>query len=87
MTISKVLFLCTGNSARSQLAEGILRALAGEHFQVFSAGAQPKGRILPEVQEVMLEAGINISDQWSKSSDGVSWQNRLCACHPCMCGR
>jgi len=63
----KVLFLCTGNSARSQMAEGLLRALAGEQFEVFSAGTEPKGRILPEVQEAMRKIGIDISGQWSKS--------------------
>jgi arsenate reductase len=67
MSKPKVLFLCTGNSARSQMAEGLLRALAGEQFEVFSAGTEPKGRILPEVQEVMREVGIDISSQWSKS--------------------
>jgi len=67
MTKPKVLFLCTGNSARSQMAEGLLRALAGEQFEGFSAGTEPKGRILPEVQEVMREVGIDISSQWSKS--------------------
>jgi arsenate reductase len=63
----RVLFLCTGNSARSQLAEGLLRALAGDRFEVFSAGTEPKGRILPEVEEVMREVGIDISNQYSKS--------------------
>ncbi|MDP1715609.1 MAG: arsenate reductase ArsC [Anaerolineales bacterium] len=67
MNKAKVIFLCTGNSARSQMAEGLLRAMAGEQFEIFSAGTQPRGRILPEVQEVMLDAGINISGQWSKS--------------------
>lgn len=67
MSKTKVLFLCTGNSARSQLAEGLLRALAGEQFEVFSAGTEPKGSILPEVQQVMREAGIDISGQRSKS--------------------
>ncbi len=67
MNKPKILFLCTGNSARSQLAEGLLRAMAGEQFEIFSAGTEPKGRILPEVQEVMREAGIDISGQWSKS--------------------
>ena len=62
-----ILFMCVANSARSQMAEGLLRALAGEQFEVFSAGTEPKGRILPEVQEVMCEVGIDISDQWSKS--------------------
>ncbi len=64
----KVLFLCTGNSARSQMAEGLLRALADDHFEVFSAGTEPTGRILPEVQEVMREIGIDISSQYSKSA-------------------
>lgn len=67
MNKPKVIFLCTGNSARSQMAEGLLRALAGEHFEVFSAGTEPKGRILPEVQEVMREVGLNMSGQFSKS--------------------
>ncbi len=64
---SKVLFLCTGNSARSQMAEGLLRALAGEQFEAFSAGTEPKGSILPDVQDVMREVGIDISSQRSKS--------------------
>jgi arsenate reductase len=67
MSKPKVIFLCTGNSARSQMAEGLLRAMAGDHFDVFSAGTEPKGSILPEAQEVMREIGINISNQWSKS--------------------
>ena len=67
MSKPRVIFICTGNSARSQMAEGLLRALAGEHFDIFSAGTEPKGGILPEVQEVMREAGIDTSLQWSKS--------------------
>ena len=67
MSKPKVIFLCTGNSARSQMAEGLLRALADEQFEVFSAGTEPKGRILPEVQQVMREVGIDTSLQWSKS--------------------
>ncbi|MFZ5858845.1 MAG: arsenate reductase ArsC [Chloroflexota bacterium] len=67
MNKPKILFLCTGNSARSQMAEGLLRALAGEQFEVFSAGTEPKGRILPEVQEAMREIGVDISSQYSKS--------------------
>ena len=67
MSKTKVLFLCTGNSARSQMAERLLRALAGEQFEVFSAGTEPKGSILPEVQQAMREVGIDISSQRSKS--------------------
>jgi len=67
MDKARVLFLCTGNSARSQMAEGLLRAMAGEQFEVFSAGTEPKGSILPEVQEVMRETGIDVSGQYPKS--------------------
>lgn len=67
MTKPKVLFLCTGNSARSQMAEGLMRALAGEQFEVFSAGTEPKNGILPEVQEAMREIGIDVSSQRPKS--------------------
>jgi len=62
-----VLFLCAGNSARSQMAEGLLRAMAGDQFEIFSAGTEPKGRILPEVQEAMREIGIDVSGQRPKS--------------------
>jgi arsenate reductase len=67
MNKPNILFLCTGNSARSQMAEGLLRAMAGEHFGIFSAGTEPKGRILPEVQEAMRDIGVDLSGQWSKS--------------------
>lgn len=67
MTKPNVIFLCTGNSARSQMAEGLLRALAGEHYEVFSAGTEPKGLILPEVQEAMREIGVDLSSHRSKS--------------------
>jgi arsenate reductase len=49
------------------MAEGLLRALAGEYFEVFSAGTEPKGSILSEVEEAMREVGIDISLQRSKS--------------------
>jgi arsenate reductase len=62
----RVLFLCTGNSARSQMAEGLLRARAGDRFEVFSAGLEPKG-INRYTKRVMDEAGIDISQQYSKS--------------------
>ena len=61
----RVLFLCTGNSARSQMAEGLLRQMAGNRFDVFSAGTQPKG-MHPRSVEVMNEVGIDISKQTSK---------------------
>ena len=64
----RVLILCTGNSARSQMAEGLLRAMAGERFQVASAGVAPSS-VRPEAIEVMREIGIDISKHRSKSVD------------------
>ncbi len=61
----RVLFLCTGNSARSQMAEAILRRRAGDHFEVHSAGLEPKG-IHPFTVRVMEEAGYDLSGQRSK---------------------
>ncbi|GMV48542.1 arsenate reductase ArsC [Nitrospirales bacterium NOB] len=61
----RVLFLCTGNSARSQMAEGWLRRLAGDRFEVFSAGTQPVG-LNPGAVAAMAEVGIDVSQQRSK---------------------
>lgn len=61
----KVLFLCTGNSARSQMAEAYLRHAASDKFQALSAGIEPKG-LNPFAVEVMREIGIDISRQTSK---------------------
>ena len=61
----KVLFLCTGNSARSQMAEGYLRHVAGDRFEAMSAGIEPKG-LNPLAIEAMREIGIDISRQKSK---------------------
>ncbi|MBI5672647.1 MAG: arsenate reductase ArsC [Nitrospirae bacterium] len=62
----RVLFLCTGNSARSQMAEGLLRHLAGDQFDVYSAGTYPVG-LNPGAVVVMRELGVDISIQRSKS--------------------
>ena len=65
MTKPKVMFLCTGNSARSQMAEGWLRSLAGDHFDVVSAGTEPTS-VNPLAVQVMRERGIDISGHTSK---------------------
>jgi arsenate reductase len=63
-----VLILCTGNSARSQMAEGLLRNLAGDRFEVASAGVAPT-QVRQEAITVMRELGIDISHHHSKSVD------------------
>jgi len=68
MTKQRVLILCTGNSARSQMGEGLLRQMAGDRFEVASAGVAPS-QVRPEAIEVMKEIGIDISAQRSKSVD------------------
>ena len=66
MRKQKVLFLCTQNSARSQMAEGFLRHLAGDRFEAMSAGTEPTDEIHPCAIEAMKEVGIDISDQYPK---------------------
>jgi arsenate reductase len=61
----RVLFLCTGNSARSQMAEGLLRHGAGDRFEVFSAGTHPRG-LHPVSVDAMKEIGTDISGHQSK---------------------
>lgn len=70
---SRVLFLCTGNSARSQMAEGWLRYLAGDHFEVFSAGTHPVG-LNPGSVEAMAEVGIDIAGHRSKGVGELAGQ-------------
>jgi arsenate reductase len=66
MTSRRVLFLCTHNSARSQMAEGFLRALGGDRFEVASAGTEARG-LNPLAVQAMAEVGIDISLQESKT--------------------
>jgi len=66
MTKPAVLILCTGNSCRSHLAEGILRQAAGDLFEVYSAGSNPAGYVHPKAIAVMKEIGIDISGHASK---------------------
>ena len=63
----RVLILCTGNSARSQMAEGLLRHQAGDRFDVESAGTRPS-QVRPEAIAVMAEAGIDISGAAPRAS-------------------
>ncbi len=78
----KVIFVCTGNSCRSQMAEGLLRYLAGDRFEVFSAGTHPS-RVHPISIRVMKELGINISTHTSDPIDkyfghGIDYVITLC---------
>ena len=66
--MKRVLFICTGNSARSQMAEGLLRALGAGRYEVFSAGLAPKG-LNPLAVAAMAEIGLDISRQASKSME------------------
>jgi arsenate reductase len=68
VTKERLLVLCTGNSARSQMAEGLFRRALGDRFEVFSAGTKPTA-LRPEAVAVMREAGIDISAYRSKSVD------------------
>ncbi len=66
--MKKVLFICTHNASRSQMAEGFLRAMKGDRYEVFSAGTEPRG-VNPCTIRVMAEAGIDLHDHRSKSVD------------------
>lgn len=68
MDTQRVLFLCTGNSARSQMAEAFLRKYGGDRFDAYSAGLEPKG-LNPFALKVMQEVGIDVSGQTSKGVD------------------
>ena len=69
--IPKVLFLCTGNSCRSQMAEGFLRRLGGDRVKAFSAGLETHG-LNPHAVAVMAEAGIDITSQRSQHVDELA---------------
>jgi arsenate reductase len=70
----RVLFLCVGNSCRSQIAEGLLRHLGGDRFEVHSAGIV-ESHLRPETVDVMREIGVDISKQYSKKADVYEGQD------------
>jgi len=70
-----ILVLCTGNSCRSHLAEGLLRAALGDRFRVASAGSKPAGYVHPLAIRAMTEAGIDITTHHSKHMDEFLSQN------------
>jgi arsenate reductase len=79
----RVLFLCTGNSCRSQMAEGLLRSLGGDRFEVHSAGSKPAGYVHPMAIEAMREVQLDLSGATSKSLtqfDGQSFDYVVTVC-------
>ncbi len=64
-----ILFLCVANSARSQLAEGLAKSIFGSEAIIESAGSDPSGKVQPWAVSVLQEEGIDISKNWSKSTD------------------
>ena len=82
MTITRVLFICTANAARSQMAEGLLRAKYGEQYEVFSAGTR-QANVSARAITVMQEIGIDISHHRSKTLaefEGVSFDLAVTLC-------
>jgi arsenate reductase len=74
MKKQRILILCTGNSARSQMAEGLLRHDAGDRFEVFSAGVNPSS-VRTEAVAVMRELGVDLSGHCSKHVDEFAGQS------------
>ncbi len=74
MNRKRILFLCTGNSCRSHMAEGFLRSLGGDRFDAFSAGTTPAGYVHPLAIRAMQELNIDISRHTSKSLDAFRGQ-------------
>jgi arsenate reductase len=79
----RVLFLCTGNSCRSQMAEGLVNAFLGDQYEAYSAGTAPSGNVHPLAVQVMREIGVDISHHRSKSADefrGVAFDLVVTVC-------
>jgi arsenate reductase (thioredoxin) len=86
MTKTRILIICTGNAARSQMAEGLFRDKAGDRIEVFSAGTHPAS-LHPLAVEAMREIGIDISRQYSKSVDTFRDQKFDCVITVCDSAR
>lgn len=71
MTRPRVLFLCTGNSCRSQMAEGFAKAMWGHRFEVHSAGTKKHG-MNPRAEKVMAEIGVPLTGHYSKTTDELT---------------
>lgn len=67
-----ILFLCVANSARSQLAEGLAKSIFGDSAKIESAGSEPSGKVQQWAVEILKEQSIDISKNWSKSTDQLS---------------
>jgi arsenate reductase len=83
MSRKKVLFLCTGNSCRSQMAEGLVNHVLGDSWEAFSAGTKPAGYVHPLAIRAMAELGIDISAQHPKHADefrGVALDRVITVC-------
>jgi arsenate reductase len=81
--VISVLFVCVGNSCRSQMAEGLLRNLGGDRFRAMSAGTHPASRVSPHAVKAMAETGVDISAQRPKSilslaGERFDWVIPLC---------
>ena len=75
MAKKKILFVCIGNCCRSQMAEGFAKKIAGDKFDIYSAGTRPAGFVHPDAIAVMKELGIDISSQYSKGINQVPVKN------------
>ena len=71
---TKVAFVCTGNSCRSQMAEGFAGYFGSDVLEIYSAGTHPAAEINPNAIEVMKEIGIDISDQYPKTLDDIPFE-------------
>jgi arsenate reductase len=74
MSMKRVLFLCTGNSARSQMSEALLRNLGGDQYEVYSAGTHPSSEVNPFALEVLKEIGVSVEGLYPKKVNQFSGQ-------------